>query len=176
MVKLVVVGDSGAGKTRLVSRFACDDFRRDFFATSGIDFKVARICFDELWVKLMIWDTSGLRSFRLVVSMYLPGAQGILFVFDVTDEKSFFNLREWFNYIDTAMHQGGAATKPYKRVLVGCKRDLNKCREVKFESAMTLAAEYNMSYVEVSAKEDGASVDDAFMILVWDIMADITGR
>jgi Ras-related protein Rab-8A len=89
LIKLLLIGDSGVGKSCLLLRFSDDTFTTSFITTIGIDFKIRIIELDNRLIKLQIWDTAGQERFRTITTAYYRGAMGILLVYDVTDESSF---------------------------------------------------------------------------------------
>jgi small GTP-binding protein len=91
-IKLLLIGDSGVGKSCCLLRFSEDSFTPSFITTIGIDFKIRTIELDGKRVKLQIWDTAGQERFRTITTAYYRGAMGILLVYDVTDERSFNSL------------------------------------------------------------------------------------
>ncbi|KDN39605.1 hypothetical protein RSAG8_08761, partial [Rhizoctonia solani AG-8 WAC10335] len=95
LIKLLLIGDSGVGKSCLLLRFCDDAWTPSFITTIGIDFKIRTIELDGKRIKLQIWDTAGQERFRTITTAYYRGAMGILLVYDVTDEKSFNNIRTW---------------------------------------------------------------------------------
>ena len=95
LVKLLLIGDSGVGKSCLLLRFSDDQFTASFITTIGIDFKVKTVDLEGKRVKLQIWDTAGQERFRTITSAYYRGAMGILLTYDVTDRRSFENVRNW---------------------------------------------------------------------------------
>ena len=88
-IKLLLIGDSGVGKSCCLLRFSEDSFTPSFITTIGIDFKIRTIDLDGKRVKLQIWDTAGQERFRTITTAYYRGAMGILLCYDVTDRKSF---------------------------------------------------------------------------------------
>lgn len=91
-IKLLLIGDSGVGKSCCLLRFSEDSFTPSFITTIGIDFKIRTIELDGKRVKLQIWDTAGQERFRTITTAYYRGAMGILLVYDVTDERSFNSM------------------------------------------------------------------------------------
>ena len=91
-IKLLLIGDSGVGKSCCLLRFSEDSFTPSFITTIGIDFKIRTIDLDGKRVKLQIWDTAGQERFRTITTAYYRGAMGILLVYDVTDERSFSSM------------------------------------------------------------------------------------
>lgn len=158
LIKLLLIGDSGVGKSCLLLRFSDDSFTPSFITTIGIDFKIRTIELDGKKIKLQIWDTAGQERFRTITTAYYRGAMGILMVYDVTDEKSFVNIRNWMRNIE--QH----ASEDVNKLLVGNKCDLNEKRMVEFDRGKALADECKIEFVETSAKTS-SNVDTAFVIL-----------
>merc|ERR1719217_1177283 len=150
-----MIGDTTVGKTSLLVRYADDDFNESVLATIGIDFKIKTIDLDGKKIKLQIWDTAGQERFRTITQAYYRGAMGILLVYDVTDEKSWSNIRGWMRNIE--QHANTEVVK----VLPGNKCDMTNKRAVSTEDGEALAAEYGIEFFETSAKEK-INVDQAF--------------
>ena len=100
LFKLLLIGDSGVGKSCLLLRFADDTYTESYISTIGVDFKIRTIELDGKTIKLQIWDTAGQERFRTITSSYYRGAHGIIVVFDVTDQESFNNVKQWLHEID----------------------------------------------------------------------------
>ena len=145
-VKLVIIGDSGVGKTNVLLRFCDDQFRLNYVATIGVDFKVKTINVDGKKIKLQIWDTAGQDRFKNINQTYYKGAIGVVLVYSITDLNSFNNVKNWIKQIYEH-------TSPdIKKVLIGNKSDLEDERKVSTEAGKKLAAEFNMHFLETSAK------------------------
>jgi len=162
LIKLLLIGDSGVGKSCLLLRFSDDSFTPSFITTIGIDFKIRTIELEGKRIKLQIWDTAGQERFRTITTAYYRGAMGILLVYDVTDEKSFSNIRNWIRNIE--QH----ATENVNKMLVGNKCDMVDKRVVEAERGKALADEYNIKFMETSAKSS-INVEEAFITLAKDI-------
>ncbi|CEH14143.1 rab-type small gtp-binding protein [Ceraceosorus bombacis] len=162
LIKLLLIGDSGVGKSCLLLRFCDDAWTPSFITTIGIDFKIRTIDLDGKRVKLQIWDTAGQERFRTITTAYYRGAMGILMVYDVTDERSFSNVRTWHSNIEQHASEG------VSKILVGNKADWEEKRVVTTEQGQALADELGVRYVETSAKTNQA-VDDAFIALARDV-------
>ncbi|KAF2748069.1 NCA2-domain-containing protein [Sporormia fimetaria CBS 119925] len=143
-------------------RWAEDSFTPSFITTIGIDFKIRTIELDGKRVKLQIWDTAGQERFRTITTAYYRGAMGILLVYDVTDERSFNNIRTWFSNVE--QH----ATEGVNKILIGNKCDWEEKRAVSTEQGQKLADELGIPFLEVSAKSN-INVDKAFYSLAADI-------
>jgi len=156
LVKLLLIGDSGVGKSSLLVKFADDRFSPHIGQTIGMDFKVKMLDLGGRRVKLQIWDTAGQERFHTITQQYYRNAMGIILVYDVTNEESFDNIRRWAAQI--AAH--GAETAD--RMLLGNKADCDASqRAVDKERAQALANEYGIPFMETSAKE-GNNVQEAF--------------
>ena len=100
MFKILLIGNSGAGKSCILMRYSENQFTNNFYNTIGVDFKVKNLQIDGKDVKLQIWDTAGQDRFRTITSSYYRGANGILIVYDCTDKESFENIKTWMSEID----------------------------------------------------------------------------
>lgn len=161
-VKLLMIGDSGVGKTCLLLRYANDSFSPTFITTIGIDFKIKNIQLGGKRIKLQIWDTAGQERFRTITTSYFRGAQGILLVYDVTDRPSFQAIRNWISQIQ--MH----ADVNVNKVLIGNKCDIDERRAVTYDEGAALAEEYNIPFFESSAKLD-TNVEKAFVTIATNV-------
>jgi len=162
LIKLLLIGDSGVGKSCLLLRFSDDTFTTSFITTIGIDFKIRTIELDGKRIKLQIWDTAGQERFRTITTAYYRGAMGILLTYDVTDETSFSNIRQWMKNIEEHAAEG------VNKVLLGNKCDLVEKKVVDTSRGQALADEYNIKYLETSAKNN-INVEEAFFTIARDI-------
>jgi Ras-related protein Rab-8A len=162
LIKLLLIGDSGVGKSCLLLRFSDDSFTPSFITTIGIDFKIRTIELDGKRIKLQIWDTAGQERFRTITTAYYRGAMGILLVYDVTDERSFNNIRNWFSNVDQHASEG------VNKILIGNKCDWVEKKAIVREQGQALADEFNVKFMETSAKAN-INVEEAFFTLARDI-------
>ncbi|ELU04995.1 hypothetical protein CAPTEDRAFT_19151 [Capitella teleta] len=144
--KILVLGDSSVGKTCLIHRYCDDTFYETYVSTIGIDCKQRETMLDQIPVRLRIWDTAGQERFRTLTTAYYRGAQGILLVFDITNEDSFSHLSYWLKNIE----EMGSAD--ICKVLVGNKCDLEKDRAVPTDRATKLAKNFGVKFFETSCK------------------------
>lgn len=146
LFKILIIGDSGVGKTSILNRYASDMFNESFISTIGVDFKIKTMNIDGNNIKMQIWDTAGQERFRTITSSYYRGAHGIIVVFDVSDRESFLDVDIWMREIDNF-----CVNKKIQKILIGNKIDLE--RKVSYEEAHFLAMKYGITYLEVSAKK-----------------------
>lgn len=165
-VKLLIIGDSGVGKSCLLLRFCDDEFTPSFISTIGIDFKIRNIKVNGKDVRLQIWDTAGQERFRTITTAYYRGAMGIILVYDVTNERSFQNIQNWIENVENY------ANKDVNLILIGNKCDEEKGRVVSKEKGQSLASKLNIPFLETSAKTN-KNVDKSFHILSSIILENI---
>ena len=157
LVKLLLIGDSGVGSSpRLQLRFSDDQFTASFITTIGIDFKVKTVDLEGKRVKLQIWDTAGQERFRTITSAYYRGAMGVLLTYDVTDRRSFENVRNWMANVKEY------ASERVDVALVGNKDDTDGDRVAARSEGEALARSFGVPFFETPAKS-GDGVDAAFM-------------
>ncbi|KAI6622980.1 GTP-binding protein of the rab [Pyricularia oryzae] len=154
LFKLLLIGDSGVGKSCLLLRFADDTYTESYISTIGVDFKIRTIELDGKTVKLQIWDTAGQERFRTITSSYYRGAHGICVVYDVTDMDSFNNVKQWLQEIDRY------ATEGVNKLLVGNKSDMADKKE--------FADSLGIPFLETSAK-NANNVEQAFLTMARQI-------
>mmetsp|Transcript_33918 Transcript_33918/g.81156 ORF Transcript_33918/g.81156 Transcript_33918/m.81156 type:complete len:209 (-) Transcript_33918:71-697(-) len=160
-VKLLMIGDSGVGKTCLLLRYANDSFSPTVITTIGVDFKIKNVEVNGKRIKLQMWDTAGQASQRLrtiTTPLLLRGAQGILLVYDVTDRRSFESIRNWISQIQ--QH----ADVHVNKILVGNKCDMLDEKVVSTEEGQKLAKEFGVDFYECSAKND-INVEPTFLTI-----------
>ncbi len=158
LFKLIIIGDSGIGKSCLLNRFADDTYTEAYISTIGVDFKIRTLELDGKVIKLQIWDTAGQERFRTITSSYYRGAHGIMLVFDITNPESFANLNQWLKEVDNY------SKEDVRKILVGTKSDLADKRKVAYADAVEYAKSNGMEYVETSAKT-ALNVELAFIDL-----------
>jgi len=162
LFKLLLIGDSGVGKSSLLLRFADDTFTDSYISTIGVDFKIRTIELDGKTIKLQIWDTAGQERFRTITSSYYRGAHGIIVVYDVTDQESFNNVKQWMNEIDRY------ATENVNKLLVGNKCDMTNKKVVDRSTAEEFASNLGIPFLETSAK-NSTNVEQAFITMAAEI-------
>ncbi|XP_071131448.1 ras-related protein Rab-26-like isoform X7 [Mytilus edulis] len=163
MCKTILVGDSGVGKTSLLVQFDQGKFQAgSFSATVGIGFTNKVVDVEGTKVKLQIWDTAGQERFRSITRAYYRDANALLLLYDVTNKASFDNIRAWLGEINEY------AQEDVVIMLLGNKADMAGERMIRTEDGEKLAKEYNVAFMETSAKT-GMNVDLAFMAVAKDL-------
>jgi len=163
LFKLLLIGDSGVGKTCVLFRFSDDTFNTTFISTIGIDFKIKTVELQGKKIKLQIWDTAGQERFHTITTSYYRGANGILLVYDITNPKSFDNISKWLRNINEH------ASEDVERMLIGNKCDMEEKRLISKERGEKVAEENGIKFYETSAKEN-VNIEHAFITLAEDIL------
>lgn len=162
--KILVLGESGVGKTSLLMRYCDDDFSNNHLPTIGIDFKIKNVSLNDKIYKLQIWDTAGQERFRVITKTYYRAACGIILMFDVTDGNSFNKIRLWMKQIEEN------APKSVSKILVGNKSDSTE-RKISYEEGKIMANSFHMNFYETSAKTN-YNVNESFNCLIKSIIED----
>ncbi|XP_044538578.1 ras-related protein Rab-1B-like [Gracilinanus agilis] len=158
LFKVLLVGDSGVGKSCLLLRFADDSYTDSYVSTIGVDFKIRTIQLEGKNVKLQIWDTAGQERFRTITSSYYRGAHGVILVYDVSDPKSYANVKQWL--IEVERH----ASRNANKLLVGNKSDLVTKNMVDRTMAKEFADSMGIPFLETSAK-NSINVEKVFFTM-----------
>ncbi|CAF2603298.1 unnamed protein product [Rotaria sp. Silwood2] len=156
LFKILIIGDSGVGKTAILQRFAQNYFSNEYFATIGVDFQIRTVNVDTKRCKLQVWDTAGQDRFKCVVSSFYRGAHGVMVCFDITDAQSFRNVDNWLAEVKKFRVD---QTPVY---LVGTKSDLQSKRAISDSTIKTYADTKNLSYIETSSKAN-ENVENCFI-------------
>ena len=158
ILKFIILGDSNVGKTSLLLNYTDNYFVDSHVATIGIDYKIKIINMNGVNLKLQIWDTSGQERFRSLTYNFLKNANGIIFVYDITNKKTFEGVKEW---IKDAENNGIT----FEKILIGNKCDLEGKREISFDALEKFGNKKKIKYFETSAKTN-INVNEAFDYLV----------
>ncbi|GAB2250525.1 hypothetical protein Droror1_Dr00016775 [Drosera rotundifolia] len=163
--KILLVGDSGVGKSCLLLSFISNDPVRDLSPTIGVDFKVKQLSIGGKRLKLTIWDTAGQERYGTLITSYYRGAHGIILVYDVTRRETFSNLSEsWAKEVGLY-----STNEECVKILVGNKVDREEERCVTREEGVALAQEHNCLFFECSAKTR-ENVEQCFKELILKIL------
>ena len=165
LLKIVIIGDTGVGKTNLLSRFARDTFDPSSRNTIGVDFFALDLQIDSKQVKVQFWDTAGQEKYRAISSAYYKNAHGAIIVYDVTSRASFSNVENWLN----ELREHG--DKNIQILIIGNKNDLKDERQVLEEEGAQLAEKLGFFFTETSAKvNENSSVNKGFMVIIGEVL------
>ncbi len=157
--KIILLGDSSVGKTSLILRFCDDKFMEIGTSTIGVDTKTKDIRHNGKKIELDIWDTAGQERFRSLAKNSCQGADGIILVYDISQKKTFINIKHWYDNIKNNIDISKVAI-----ILVGNKSDLPD-PQVKKESTEKFCEQYNLQVIETSCK-DNINIEETFNILI----------
>ena len=165
--QLLIIGNSIVGKTSILTKYTSKAYTESYVATVGLDFFTKDESIDGKTIRIKIWDTAGQERYKAITKCFFQRAQGIIIVFDVTNKRSFDDLKMW---IDSIKSQS-KLTEDLENmpiILIGNKIDLPK-RVIDKETALNFAKEQNLEYYETSAKT-GEGIDNAIKELVKKVM------
>ena len=155
LLKYVIIGDSGVGKSNILLQYINGKFSDDFKATVGVEFGAKNIEINSRIYRIQIWDTAGQENFRSIARAYYKNSICACIVYDITNRNSFNSVQSW---IDDCTKQ---TPKSILLLLIGNKNDLNDKREVQYEEGAEFAKKRNMIFLETSAKT-GNNIDNIF--------------
>ena len=163
LVKILTIGETGVGKTCLISRYTRNEFFETHLATIAIDFKMKNMDIDKKKVKIQIWDTAGQERFAIMTNGFFKNADGILLTYSINDERSFEAVTKWMLQIRDK------APSDVNIILVGNKNDMESDRKVSYDEGRKLAEHYGITFLEASAK-NGKNVKEVFEKLASEII------
>lgn len=162
LFKVVMIGDSGVGKSNLLSRFTRNEFKLDTRSTIGVEFATRTVEIDGKKIKAQIWDTAGQERYRAITSAYYRGAVGALIIYDISKSESYENVSKWLKELKENADENIVIE------LVGNKSDLDHLRAVPTDEAKHFSAENHLLFTEASAL-DASNVDLSFQQLLKSI-------
>ena len=165
-VKIVLLGDSGVGKTNLISRFTKNMFSPNSKATIGVEFFIKTYKVNNKILKIEIWDTAGQERYKSITSVYYKGAKGAFIVYDITSRKSFDDVDKWIEEIKEK------TSKDIKLIIIGNKIDLKDERDITTNEALNKFKGMDIPFMETSALDD-TNVSEVFLDLIKIIYQDI---
>ncbi len=162
LYKIIIIGDSGVGKSNILNRYLRNEFKQDSKSTVGVEFgsKQLKVCGTN--IKLQIWDTAGQERYRSITSAYYKGSKGCFLVYDITSAQSFENIEKWYEEIIKTVD------KDLSIILVGNKSDLENERQVTVEMGQDKAKNLNCPFFETSALNN-TYIDTVFTTISEDI-------
>lgn len=158
-IKIVVVGDSGVGKSNILNRYVHNEFNHDSKATVGVELNTKSYKINDKVVKVHLWDTAGQERYKSITAAYYKGAKGAMIVYDITKQETYKSVDKWYKEIK---EYGDKSLIP---MLVGNKCDLKHLRTVETKEALERAKILSMPFMETSAAES-TNVDQAFKQLI----------
>lgn len=162
LFKIVLIGDSGVGKSNLLSRFTRNEFNLESKTTIGVEFATRSIQIDGKTIKAQIWDTAGQERYRAITSAYYRGAVGALLVYDIAKYATYEHVTSWLKELtDHGDHN-------IVTMLVGNKCDLRHLRTVPVQESKAFAEDKGLHFIETSAL-DSTNVDEAYVCLLREI-------
>jgi Ras-related protein Rab-11A len=162
LFKIVLIGDSGVGKSNLLSRFTRNEFNLESKSTIGVEFATRSIPVDGKIIKAQIWDTAGQERYRAITSAYYRGAVGALVVYDIAKHPTFENVERWLKELRD--HADGNIVI----MLVGNKSDLKQLRAVPTDEAISFAKKHNLQFIETSAL-NATNIETCFQNILTEI-------
>ncbi|KIL68524.1 hypothetical protein M378DRAFT_158325 [Amanita muscaria Koide BX008] len=169
LFKVVLIGDSGVGKSNMLSRFTRNEFNLESKSTIGVEFATRSINLDGKVIKAQIWDTAGQERYRAITSAYYRGAVGALLVYDIAKHATYVNVTRWLKELRDH------ADSNIVIMLVGNKSDLKHLRAVPTDEAKAFATENGLSFIETSAL-DASNVENAFLTILTDIFRIVSSK
>ena len=160
-LKILLIGDSSVGKTCMILKYIDNNFPETHIATIGVEYKSKIIYTDKYKITLNIWDTSGQERFKSITKSFFINANGALFVYDITNNKSFENVKNWIK--DSEMYG------KFDSIICGNKVDLDSQRAIKFDTLKEFGLKQKIPVIETSAKT-GVNIEQAFKMLVDQIL------
>ena len=155
LYKIIIIGDSGVGKSNILSRYIKDEFHIDSKATVGVELGTKFVKIQGTGAKVQIWDTAGQERYRSITSSYYKGSHGCFIVYDITSEKSFEDADRWYEQAQKE------ASKDVTIVLVGNKCDLENGRKISKEKGEEKAKRFKCPFFETSALSK-VNIDEIF--------------
>ncbi|KAH7678174.1 Small GTPase superfamily ARF/SAR type protein [Dioscorea alata] len=162
LFKIVLVGDSGVGKSNILSRFTRNEFSLESKSTIGVEFATRTLQIEGKTVKAQIWDTAGQERYRAITSAYYRGAVGALLVYDITKRQTFDNVQRWLH--ELREH----ADSNIVIMMAGNKSDLSHLRSVQEDDGQALAEKEGLSFLETSAL-GAQNIEKAFQTILTEI-------
>ena len=164
--KLILIGDTGVGKSNILSRYINNEFSLATQPTVGVEFGSKIIKKDDKSIKLQIWDTAGQERYKSITNAYYKGSKGAFIVYDISRKTTFENVDKWIGELKDN------ASEDVHIMIVGNKSDLEDKREVNTEEVAKKAEQYKIAFCETSALK-GKNIEFAFESLVNEITKNV---
>ena len=158
LYKIIIIGNSGVGKSNILGRYLKNEFKEDTKSTVGVEFGSKKVKVNGINIKLQVWDTAGEERYRSITSAYYKGSKGCFIVYDITSTQSFNDIEKWYDEIVKI------TDKNISIILVGNKCDLENQRKVSVEMGKNKAKNLNCPFYETSALNN-TNIDNVFQII-----------
>ena len=162
MIKVILIGDSGVGKTNIMSKFLKNQFLEDSKATVGVEFGSKLFIQQGHKIKAQIWDTAGQEKYKAITSAYYKGSKGALVIYDITQKETFANIEKWINDLKCK------GDPKITIIIIGNKNDLEEKRQISKEQGEEKAKSFGCAFLETSAFS-GDNIEKAFEMMVKEI-------
>ena len=162
MIKVILIGDSGVGKTNIMSKFLKNQFLEDSKATVGVEFGSKLFIQQGHKIKAQIWDTAGQEKYKAITSAYYKGSKGALVIYDITQKETFANIEKWVNDLKCK------GDPKITVIIIGNKNDLEEKRQISKEQGEEKAKSFGCAFLETSAFS-GDNIEKAFEMMVKEI-------
>ena len=162
LFKIILVGDTSVGKTNIINKYIKNEFREDFYATIGVEFRHKKFIVENRKIKAQIWDTAGQERYKAITRAYYKGAKGAFIVYDITRKETFDDVDKWRNELISSCNQEITV------MLIGNKCDLEDQREISKEQGEEKAKSFGFSFLETSALS-GENLEKGFQMLIEEI-------
>ena len=166
-LKIIILGDMMVGKTTFLLKYVDNFSPKLYISTTGIDYKIKKIKYNDIDITLQIWDTAGQERYKVITKSFVKGVDGIIFMYDITNKESFINIKKWIE--DTEEYSFNT-----KKIIIGNKIDMEEKREVNDEMKEKLINEMNIDIMEVSAKNENDDINEVFDVLLKNIIGNLT--
>ena len=162
LFKIIIVGNSGVGKSNILGRYIKNEFNEETKSTVGVEFASKKVNVNGVNIKLQIWDTAGQERYRSITSAYYKGSKGCFIVYDITSPQSYEDIEKWYDEIQKTGEKGLSV------ILIGNKCDLEDERKVTIEMGENKARDLNCPFFETSALNN-IRIEDVFQSIAENI-------
>jgi len=161
--RLLLIGDTGVGKSAILNRFSDNIFNKECVTTIGVDFRIKKFKIGNDIIKVELWDTTGNKTFRDILKAFYKRTDCVLFIYDITEYNSFKNIKKWLK--ETELY----APKNVKKIIVGNKLDLVDLRQIDYKESLDFANKINIDYIETSAKNN-SNIEELFSYITVNLL------
>ena len=157
-LKILLLGDTAVGKTSILLKYTDGYFPEMYVSTIGVEYKSKKVNINGNIINLQIWDTAGQERYKGITTNFLKGADGVLFVYDITQKASFDGLKSW-------IRDSQEVTQDFQKIIIGNKIDKGKERKVTKENLKKFCNDRKLKGFETSAKT-GENINESFAELI----------